>query len=344
MPVQNCACGAQYKIAESSFGKKATCRKCGAIMLLGQAPIRDQTPSPQDEGMIPLADDDGLMDEFAEAAERAQAASATSSRPADRTDDAPDVSRAILRNEGDPSTGSMSGFVYAVLKSFAFPLSLNGLMTLLAIWIFVVLSSYVGFISLIVSGWFAAYLFDVIGSAANGDEDLPGMGFRDGWWDGIIAPLLYWLATWGIVMLPAFVYLVAVAGSGAVGGAGAASQIVSGMQGELSETPDLIFVTLSVAGMFLWPIVALCVSLGGLSSLTRIDLILITVSRTFPAYILVNVCLFGSMVIGKFAFQGDSFWVGVLATGFGIYAQLVSMRAIGLYYHHYKDRFAWNWG
>ena len=27
-----------------------------------------------------------------------------------------------------------------------------------------------------------------------------------------------------------------------------------------------------------------------------------------------------------------------------VYVQIVAMRAIGLYYHHFKQRFAWSWG
>ena len=43
------------------------------------------------------------------------------------------------------------------------------------------------------------------------------------------------------------------------------------------------------------------------------------------------------------AVTGRTLWT-VLATGVGLYFEIVALRAIGLYYHHYKDRFAWSWG
>jgi len=33
----------------------------------------------------------------------------------------------------------------------------------------------------------------------------------------------------------------------------------------------------------------------------------------------------------------------VISIGVTVYFDIVLMRLIGLYYHHFKDRFAWSW-
>ncbi len=58
MPTQYCQCGAKYRFPDSSIGKRAKCKKCGAVITLA------------DEGAnspILLADDD-VMHEAARAA------------------------------------------------------------------------------------------------------------------------------------------------------------------------------------------------------------------------------------------------------------------------------------
>ena len=34
----------------------------------------------------------------------------------------------------------------------------------------------------------------------------------------------------------------------------------------------------------------------------------------------------------------------LLVVGISLYFEIVAMRVIGLYYHHFKHRFAWDWG
>jgi hypothetical protein len=36
--------------------------------------------------------------------------------------------------------------------------------------------------------------------------------------------------------------------------------------------------------------------------------------------------------------------VGALLVVLEVYANIFTMRVIGLYYHHFKERFAWSWG
>ncbi len=106
-------------------------------------------------------------------------------------------------------------------------------------------------------------------------------------------------------------------------------------------------------GMFFWPIVLLCVALGGFSTLRRMDLIVQTVFRTLPAYLITVAMVFGTEALkqalartgtGIGAIAGGVLLLSFLSTGIAIYFEIIAVQLIGLYYHHFKDRFAWSWG
>ena len=65
MPTKHCECGAKYRFPEESVGKRAKCKKCGAIFTLED----------EDEiKVVPLAEPDSLGD-------LASAVQATADRP-----------------------------------------------------------------------------------------------------------------------------------------------------------------------------------------------------------------------------------------------------------------------
>jgi hypothetical protein len=35
--------------------------------------------------------------------------------------------------------------------------------------------------------------------------------------------------------------------------------------------------------------------------------------------------------------------MGIVLNGIGLYLDIVLVRLVGLYYHHFKSRFAWSW-
>ena len=41
---------------------------------------------------------------------------------------------------------------------------------------------------------------------------------------------------------------------------------------------------------------------------------------------------------------GGALILSFIGTGIAVYFEIVAMQVIGLYYHHFKDRFAWSWG
>ncbi|MEW6197403.1 MAG: hypothetical protein AB1601_01890 [Planctomycetota bacterium] len=114
-------------------------------------------------------------------------------------------------------------------------------------------------------------------------------------------------------------------------------------------------------GLFLWPMFVLIVAAGSLFDLRRLDLILETVIRAFPAYLIAavvvwvstGVALASSALLTAAGLTGVRFgqinWSMLLVLPLGlaliqVYTTLVAMRTIGLFYHHFKHKFAWSWG
>lgn len=172
-------------------------------------------------------------------------------------------------------------------------------------------------------------------SAAAGERELPELTLLEGFVETVIAPSFKFLATVAIAFSPALVYVIYAVYAGR----------------EFQE--DLVFLVLSGAGVFLWPMVVLIVGLGGVSSFARPDLILVTLARTFTPYFVTCLLAAGAFAgtwwIGQQTFtmrRGGSHPIALLAglQVLELYAWVLVMRFIGLYYHHFKGRFAWSWG
>jgi len=100
------------------------------------------------------------------------------------------------------------------------------------------------------------------------------------------------------------------------------------------------------------------VALGGFATLYRLDLIVLTIIKTLPIYLFTVALMFGAVFIEEKLLvavsggpqrpmsgtAGGILALHVLSRGLDIYLNIVLMRLIGLYYHHFKDRFAWSWG
>ncbi len=193
----------------------------------------------------------------------------------------------------------------------------------------------------IVYGWIFSYYFNTALYAASGEKKNPELSFTDGWFDGVIIPFLKFSLAGLMVICPAIFYgmfwIATTAGPGVV----------------RLGSPDWIFFTLLGLGLFLWPMVLLLVAMGGFSCFSRPDLIVSTIIKTFVPYV-VTFLMAGLALMTKYK---ACFLIGALP-GLGnhplllsmvvsvvsVYFGIVAMRVIGLYYHHFKDRFAWSWG
>jgi len=254
--------------------------------------------------------------------------------------------------------GVVKGYAGNLAASFLFPTSLNNLIISLIMWILLCLLQFIlphggilGWLgSLVVLGYYCAFRLNVIAKAASGDDDLPEISLAEGAMEDIVIPLYKWIGSWAVALGPAAVYLIVIA-AGGVNVPSVEDMLLGGISGLLQQASGelAVFVVLVFAGLFLWPIIVLCVELGGFSSLVRPDLILVTIIRTLPAYALTVAMVFGATILIAFL---DKFFAGakemalkpLLILTMGFYLEVVTMRFIGLYYHHFKQRFAWDWG
>ncbi|MCH7704124.1 MAG: hypothetical protein IIB61_03350 [Planctomycetes bacterium] len=380
MPKQRCVCGQKYRFPETSIGKRAKCKKCGAVFTI----VAEEPPA--DEGIIPIAKDDVFTQEASAdpaARQRVVDSDADGWQTPEQIegrlpDSGPSLGRAIPSST-DPVAAR--GYLESLAWTLLFPSSVGNLLTFLMVWFVLSLREFAATFSpfgmmmvlwfiglLIVLGWYYAFLFSIVEGAAGGDDDLPSMTLDQGMLDGVFVPLFKFIGTKAVVMLPAFAYLFVAMSMGIL----TEQQVIDAFfafvgNGSVWETlsgPAGPVVILFGIGIFLWPMVALCVALGGFGTLARMDLIVKTIVRTFPMYV-VTVALVVATVIGrevthsamvnwsmaKAATGGGagpswgSFAVlTVLIQGVTIYVDIVAMRVIGLYYHHFKSRFAWNWG
>jgi len=365
MAICRCSCGAKFKVPDESLGKKAKCKKCGSVFKLTE----------EDEGLIPIADDPWPdMGEIAQAASSAASAAATSApkpppgykgviiETADSSDSSDD-----RENKAQGSRGFLSSVVWTLL----FPTTPVNLLVFVGIFLILVFGQVAsfapligGFCSFVILGWYAAFRFNILQSAAAGESNLPGIELPTDWMDDVIGPFFAWLGSWLVVLLPVFSYIMIAWQRGTISGVEALEMTFGGFAaiwGGPQGASDVYYLLLCLA-LALWPMVILCVALGGFASLVRIDLIFVTLARTLPAYIVTMVLVGGTMalgvllaeyVAGKAAPAPGTRATGIMSSvmvlrisllAIAVYADIVMVRLIGLYYHHFKSKFAWSWG
>ena len=350
MPVAQCTCGARYKVPAGAEGRKARCKKCGKVFRI---------PARRD-GTIPLADepDQEGLDAGALPAETASGSMFDQAGVSTAYD--PDARGGVSHL---PRIRPRTGFWSDVGWTLAFFVSPHNLVMFVVVWGFYLLQWF--FTSVPLVGWImvllaelyiVAWYMSIIGETAAGEDDLPRFGAAESILDDIVLPALAYYGTFIVLMAPAFAYAMFVAktvqGTGIlklpnldlytlINSAGAAA------------VPLIVLVAL---GIFLWPIALMCVSMGGLFSLFRIDLILMAVAKTLPAYIAICLMVAAATVLPGFIVEAATS-IATPSGGLGrgglmfdlpayaieIYFSVVTMRLLGLYYLHFKERFPWDW-
>jgi hypothetical protein len=363
-----CACGAKYRFPDASIGKRAKCKECGAVFVLQPHDEVDLAP-------IPLADEPPVEDEVAVAAREVEAPV----EPIQGEVFVPTGSPAAVLSSGSGLAAAPAGaavgrtFASDVLWTFLFLASPSSLITFVCLWLAMSLAPLVSCVPLIglflwlaVLGWYCAYLFEVLSVAAAGETDLPELRSPTAAID-LIDGLFKWIGSWVFVFIPAILYIIVTWSRTGLGGWNLVPYLTDGLAGVLAGTGPMtpVFYVLVYLGIGFWPMVVLCVALGGFASLQRLDLILWTILKTLPVYLLTLGLMLGAVFLqqgltnlagGSLAAQtrtgaaspvqllGGAMLLGVLITGIEIYLDIVLMRLIGLYYHHFKERFAFSWG
>ena len=355
MAVFVCPCGARYKVPLGAEGRKVRCKRCGRIEQLPEA----------DEGPFRVADD------VCDGAEVAAATASVSPRM-NVEDPVPPAAPPVARS---PTTGFWADFGW----SFLFFTSPTNLMLALICWVLQIVKYFLiagfgavtfparikfvvflVFAILAIEMFFTAWYMRIVTDSAAGEDDLPGLNRFDDWLEDVVVPALHYAIAWLLLVLPALGYAFATGGSlsmvipALIAGADPYSLLTTGGG---ADVPMALLVCLA---LFLWPIALLCVSMGGLSTLVRIDLIVPSVVRTFIPYLaivlLVGVAAFlpdlivslaagvppASGAAGGGAFS-KGLWLAMVACGVEIYVSIAVMRLIGLYYRHHKHKLSWDW-
>ncbi len=332
MTRQACTCGAVYRFPESAVGKRAKCKKCGAVFTLeddaeGPIPIADEPDAANGVGRVPLVSNGG-------GAIPTTGMAGTS---------------VVVEEAPRPRS-----YFASLLDTLTFLKRGHNLITFVFVWAVLCTNALLSMIrpfgwilQLAIMGWYCAYRFEVILEAVAGEDDLPSLTYSGSLWEDVVVPWFKWSVSWLIVLVPSVIGLIVVLGTGSAGMAAAETILKDGIGGIVQAGlvgEALVYAILLFAGLFMWPIVVLCVAVGGFSTLSRIDLMIATIVKTFPVYALTVAIVYGAEFLGAYFEAGSRGLLRRAGTiGVGLYLEIVALRMIGLYYHHFKQRFAWSW-
>jgi hypothetical protein len=188
-----------------------------------------------------------------------------------------------------------------------------------------------------VSGYLCTFYMAVLKETAAGEDELPNV-----WIDDIYSDLIFsifrFAGTWAWVLLPASIF--------------ALVEYVNFGQVEWN-----IVKLLGIIGLFFWPVVILGVALGGsFHGLWPHTIIITALVAPLPYLAMCAVLLIAAAItvlphtdvylsaISLVATKANRslFWtVAMVNSGLSAYAMIVAMRAVGLYYRHYKRKFPW---
>ncbi len=346
-------CSVRYHVPEKLFNKKVRCKKCGQPFKIA-APPQEQEPEADLLGALAHGEAQAPR-ATPPATPQAAAASApvwpgtewssTSAGPVEEavptgfTHYLRDVGRSLLffTHGGDLITFVVVALV--VLSQIPLKIACG-----------TCIGAVFGILGLvIIHGWYMAYRLNVVLGAAAGDQELPNLTLGDVW-EGIIIPWVKWMSASIAALLPFIIGLVYLLVLGVAVG-GALAPLLNALTGKFLEALEkqealglVLGGLLLLLPQLLWPMMVLVVAVGGVRCLVRFDLMFLTIFKTFPAYALVVVLTLVGVIGPGLLPLGEGIGVAVVLIVVEVYANIFAMRVIGLYYHHFKQRFAWSWG
>ena len=347
MPAVSCGCGAKYKVPDSAIGRRARCKTCGAMFEVRLAAGPDPVVSLDDLSALERGSAMAAPEQARRVAQAPRPEAALSTALPDT------VAYAAQDVPADDQAGALLSFFGALVRVFLFPAQRRNLVTFLTAWTVLavaliggdVLLSYGSIrscllglaIFVLAEGAFAAFSFNVVRQAAEGEAELPGLPLTEGLdevWRTILAPFLAFVGTGLLALAPAVICLIAILSLPSTGNLAPAGKLlaIGGM---------------ALVGLFLWPMFVLSLVMGDAKALVRIGPMVVTVLRTFVAYTCTVLLVYGSAALLVFGTallaEGESAPLGLIAlvVGLRVYAQVAAMRAIGVYYYHHADRFDW---
>jgi predicted Zn finger-like uncharacterized protein len=354
------ACQTRYKVPNAVAGRRAKCKKCGQPF---QIPV-----APPDSGRLSLttltpADDDSTVIQ-------------TRPRPNEKPAAGKGGKGLRLRSEAEEKETAarsvwrpfMRGLVGCIWAPFL-PLNIAPfvivwvLLTVIkpALWSFLICTPVGYALWAIVSGWYFSFQFNTVVNAADGKDELAALG-PSGFMDDIFIPLLKLGLTRLLALLPAAIFVAALilTRGGSFRTARGIGPALSPLNIYLTSagTPadaatPIITLVLLAAGLAFWPMLVLAV-LGGARDMFRLGQIVRTLRRTAAAYACVVLTVFAAAAVGivlGVALPWDDgpaaeinlthmlVFPALLALA-DVYLTVIAMRATGLYYYHFKQKFA----
>ncbi|MFQ5805250.1 MAG: MJ0042-type zinc finger domain-containing protein [Phycisphaerae bacterium] len=360
MVVVRCpGCATRYRVPEKLVNQKVKCKKCGQ-------PFRIAAPPPEQ--------DDDLLGALAKGEAVAPSVAPPTTPPAASTSAPTAASQtgwasAGLPDAEAPAAEGFASYLRDVGKSLLFFTRGGDLVTFVIVVIIVCLQIPLAVVPLvgillvlIVLGWYMAFQLNTVLGAAGGEQNLPELSLED-WVEGIIFPLLKWLMSWLMALVPFAIGLAYLVLLDQMDVWSALRHFGTALRGDYFSAFDPysggspLLGTILLIAMAVWPMMLLVVAVGGVPSLVRFDLMALTIIKTLPAYILVVLLAYVGVVGPALllawrlssASVGEALSIAVLGPGLffivlQVYANIFAMRVIGLYYHHFKQRFAWSWG
>ena len=196
---------------------------------------------------------------------------------------------------------------------------------------------YMVSLPMLLGGYLGMFYMAVIKEVASGEDELPNPWPSDLTW-GLVTDGFYFMGSTVLVLIPAVAYMcIEYANFGQV------------------TFPIAVFV--ASLGLLLWPAMVLCVSIGGGFNGIWPHILIRTALAEPLAYLLT--CFVILLAVGLCAVPSMEFYqkaVEAIAAKTGrslvlivaliqacliTYAMLFSMRVIGLYYRHFKQKFPW---
>lgn len=364
-----CACGASYRVTEAHVGKKVRCKRCSTVLAV-PAPEANSTgglealaegaaierPAPP-----PVAESQPHADESAHEENRRKPVRVIGAGTAGGVSKGSEAARPV---------GGIRAYLADVARSLCLPLQVGNLVTigiislaLLSPLVMVFGGCFGVFLApviwILAWAYYAAFMLTVVQDAAAGNDELTQPDLLDGFFSGVFRPAFLYLSGWVVSQAPTISLVTIRSLSGAWDLRSMHVDFSNPfwvLNAELPHADVVLYLVLYFLGQFLFPMTLLVLAVGGGAfGIVRVDLIARTILRTLPGYCVVTICVYASQFISlaallaKKALPSPPSWaqligLALLSMVLYVYASTVTMRAVGLYYHHFKKRFAWSWG
>lgn len=357
------SCRTVFKVPAEKVGKRVRCRRCGTTFTIAAETSDEPLGAAYLEFDNPPSG--SQVDPWQASPSAQQGAIAAAAGGAEATQESADETPRV------PLLGATRVYVREIGRTLLLMARPQSLIVLAIVCVICSLQLVAMFalcfalpMQIILAGWYLAYLLNVVVSGAANEDGLPSLTMEDGVVEGILYPLLKFVAITVLSMVPLGLLLISFARAGELDGIEALSVWARVLQRDFSAMLTLepghqlaAWLMLGL-GLVFQPIMLLVVAVDTIRSLLRVDLMARTIIRTAPGYaallvltlvtnaapVLLTVLLGLEDPESMLPRLGEWLALSVAVVCAGVLLSVLQMRATGLYYHFFKTRFAWSWG